>query len=347
MSSASGAGKTATAAINWTATSTWARPLRSRPPHPDLGQRRRHRRGWRSCVAVLGTRRRPAARRAPPRSSTTPTAGRPRHRRGRHRARPRHLATDLRPGQIAARIDPVSGRLITDRVTRVARAGIGVIVTVNEGRCERCVRALGAPPDTSAQDGRPHTGAATSRSTPAAPAPRPGRWPASASSPPPSCAGSGRRRDALLAARRRRRLPARPLRHRRRAPARMVELRRLDDEHRQHVAAAVAKTRRRVRRGDRQEESTGGRPATSCKGRSSTSTPRSRRRRRVLGHDDADERHRQRFAQTLTAGTYTAGGVSYGYRSALITASSSLSGPKSFTVAATDAAALPAASPDR
>lgn len=46
-------------------------------------------------------------------------------------------------------------------------------------------------------------------------------------------------------------------------------------------------------------------------------------------------------AVTLTAGSYTAGGVSYGYRSASQTASSSLSnGAKSFTVTATDAASL-------
>ncbi|HKG37716.1 MAG TPA: signal peptidase I [Conexibacter sp.] len=46
-------------------------------------------------------------------------------------------------------------------------------------------------------------------------------------------------------------------------------------------------------------------------------------------------------AVTLTAGSFTAGGVSYGYRSALLTASSSLTaGAKSFTVTATDAASL-------
>jgi len=46
-------------------------------------------------------------------------------------------------------------------------------------------------------------------------------------------------------------------------------------------------------------------------------------------------------AVTLTAGSYTAGGVSYGYRSAQLTASSSLTaGAKSFTVTATDAASL-------
>jgi signal peptidase I len=46
-------------------------------------------------------------------------------------------------------------------------------------------------------------------------------------------------------------------------------------------------------------------------------------------------------AVTLTAGSYTAGGVGYGYRSAQLTASSSLAaGAKSFTVTATDAASL-------
>lgn len=46
-------------------------------------------------------------------------------------------------------------------------------------------------------------------------------------------------------------------------------------------------------------------------------------------------------AVTLTTGSYTAGGVSYGYRSAQLTASSSLTaGAKSFTVTATDAASL-------
>jgi signal peptidase I len=46
-------------------------------------------------------------------------------------------------------------------------------------------------------------------------------------------------------------------------------------------------------------------------------------------------------AVALTAGTYSAGGVRYGYRSALLTASSSLTaGAKSFTVTATDAASL-------
>jgi len=46
-------------------------------------------------------------------------------------------------------------------------------------------------------------------------------------------------------------------------------------------------------------------------------------------------------AVALTAGSYTAGGVSYGYRSAQLTAGSSLTaGAKSFTVTATDVASL-------
>lgn len=46
-------------------------------------------------------------------------------------------------------------------------------------------------------------------------------------------------------------------------------------------------------------------------------------------------------AQTLSAGSWRAGGVTYGWRSALLTASRSLSnGTKSFTVTATDAAGL-------
>ncbi len=45
-------------------------------------------------------------------------------------------------------------------------------------------------------------------------------------------------------------------------------------------------------------------------------------------------------AVVLSPGTFTAAGVSYGYRSALLTASSSVSGTPSFTVTATDASAL-------